>query len=216
MSVGGEKDLTGEDIDRALSALDGEFAKSELLMSLAPIRFMVTGGTLAVQYFHARTATKDVDCLTDPNIDAAEIYRQEISSAVRNVAQLLGLRQDWFNDEVKIFVQMNKRMDLFLRAIEQGIVIFRGVNLVLYAATMEWQLESKLRRIANGMNRRGEIKDISDAIVLVRHLKGDGPPLSQEYVAGLNFNGWELTTSRGMERVRKEYVRVYGEIGIAE
>ncbi|KAI1757055.1 hypothetical protein F4782DRAFT_481090 [Xylaria castorea] len=66
------------DIQEALSALDKEFGKSDLLMGLAPIRFMTSGGTLAVKYFHVRTTTKDVDCFTDPNVDAAEDYREEI------------------------------------------------------------------------------------------------------------------------------------------
>ncbi|KAJ2967842.1 hypothetical protein NUW58_g10351 [Xylaria curta] len=211
-----EKELSHEDIDRALGALDQEFAKSDLLMSLAPIRFMASGGALAVKYFHVRMTTKDVDCLTDPNVDAAEDYREEIILAIQRVAEDLSLKNDWFNDELKGFVRTEKRMDLFLQAVEQGIVIFQGVNLVVYAARMDWQLERKLRRIAEGTNRRGETKDISDAIALVKHIKGDGPPLTREYLEGLNFNGWEQSMYRGIEKVRKEYVRVYGEAGISE
>ncbi|KAI0457679.1 hypothetical protein F5B21DRAFT_68109 [Xylaria acuta] len=204
------------DFQEALSALDDEFGKSDLLMSLAPIRFMTSGGTLAVKYFHVRKATKDVDCLTDPNVDAAEDYRDEIILAVQRVAEALGIQDDWFNDELKGFVRTEKRMDLFLQAVDQGIVIFQGANLVVYAACMEWQLERKLRRIAAGTNRRGDVKDISDAIALVKHIKGEGPPLTWQYLEGLNFNGWETSMSRGIEIVRKEYVRVYGEAGIAE
>ncbi|KAI1438358.1 hypothetical protein GGR50DRAFT_425119 [Xylaria sp. CBS 124048] len=214
MSPGLKSQLTGEDIDRALTALDEEFGKSELLMSLAPIRFMVSGGMLAVQYFRLRTITEDVDCLTDPNVDTADIYRDEIALAVVRVAEQLGLERSWFNDELKIFIQMDKRLDLFLQSIDQDIVIFQGSNLVVYAAAMEWQLERKLRRIATGTNKREQAKDISDAVALVRHLKGNGPPLSRKYVEGLNYNGWELSMSRGIDRVRDEYASVYGEPGI--
>ncbi|KAI1177467.1 hypothetical protein F4777DRAFT_542183 [Nemania sp. FL0916] len=210
------KELGSEDIDRALSALDDEFAKSDLLMSLAPIRFMTSGGTLAVKYFNLRLATKDVDCLTDPNIDAADDYREEIHLAVRRVADALRLENDWFNDELRGFVRVDKRMNLFLRAVEQGIIIYRGNNLVVYAACMDWQLERKLRRIAAGTNTRGEAKDVSDAVALVRYIKGDGPPLTRQYLEGLNFNGWEVSMSRGIERVRREYIRLYGETGIAK
>ncbi|KAI0465822.1 hypothetical protein F4859DRAFT_347037 [Xylaria cf. heliscus] len=214
MAKGGE--VEPADIEEALSALDDEFRKSDLLMSLAPVRFMTSGGTLAVKYFHVRKATKDVDCLTDPNIEAAKDYHNEIIFAVQRVAKALNLKDDWFNDDLKGFVRTEKRMDLFLQAVDQGIVIFQGVNLVVFAARMDWQLERKLRRIAAGTNRRGDVKDISDAIALVKHIKGAGPPLTRQYLEGLNFNGWEPSMSRGIEIVRKEYVRVYGEAGIAE
>ncbi|RWA07872.1 hypothetical protein EKO27_g7235 [Xylaria grammica] len=211
-----ERDLNGEDIDYALSALDGEFAKSTLLMSLAPIRFVTSGGTLAVKYFRVRETTKDVDCLTDPNIDAAEDYRKEIISAIKRTAKALDLADNWFNDELKGFIRSEKRMDLFLEAVEQDVVIFQGANLVVYAARMDWQLERKLRRIAAGTNKRREARDISDAVALVKHVRGGGPPLTEEYLESLNFNGWEVSMSLGIDKVRKEYIRTYGETGIAE
>jgi hypothetical protein len=185
-------------------------------MSVAPIRFMLSGGTLAVKYFRIRKSTKDVDCLTDPNVDADGDYRHEIHLAAKRVAEALHLENDWFNDELRGFIRAEKRMDLFLRAVEQGIVVFQGANLVMYAAWMDWQLERKLRRIAGGTNKRGEMKDISDAIALVNALKGDGPPLTRQYLEGLNFNGFEVSMSRGIEKVRRAYIQVHGSIGIAE
>ncbi|KAI1757056.1 hypothetical protein F4782DRAFT_213280 [Xylaria castorea] len=113
-----------------------------------------------------------------------------------------------------MFVRVEKRMDLFLQAVEQGIIIFQGTNLVVYVARLDWQLERKLRRIAAGINRRGETNDLADAVALVHHLKGNGPPLTCQYLEGLNFNGWEPSISRGIEKVGKEYIRVYGEAGI--
>ncbi|KAI0548282.1 hypothetical protein F4679DRAFT_585650 [Xylaria curta] len=121
------QESSNEDIDRALSALDNESRKSELLMSVAPIQFVASGGALAVKYYHVRATTDDVDCFTDPNVDAAEDYRREIMLAVQHMADILGLEKDWFNDELKAF---NKRMDLLLEAVEQDIVVFQGTNLV--------------------------------------------------------------------------------------
>ncbi|KAI1288047.1 hypothetical protein F5Y03DRAFT_389258 [Xylaria venustula] len=187
-----KKELSAENIDHALSALDDAFGTSELLTSIAPIRFMTSGGTLAVKYFQVRETTKDVDCLTDPNTD-------------------------WFNDELKGFIQREKRLNLFLEAVEQNIILFQGVNLVVYAARMEWQLERKIRRIDARTNKRGEVKDIADAVALIRCIKGDGPPLSLDYLRSLNFNGWETpVSSRAIEKVRNEYLRVYGEFGIED
>ncbi|KAI1734498.1 hypothetical protein F4680DRAFT_340727 [Xylaria scruposa] len=211
-----EKELSKEDIERALSALDNEFGKSKLLMSVAPIRFVASGGALAVKYYRVRTTTNDVDCFIDPNVDAAEDYRQEIMLAVRHVAETFGFKHDWFNDELKAFVEVNKRTDLFLEAVEQDIVVFQGTNLVVYAARLDWQLERKLCRIVSDTRRKRGNRDLTDAVALVHHLKGDGPPLTRQYLEGLNFNGWEQPKSSGIERVRLEYIRVYGEVGIAE
>ncbi|KAI1810423.1 hypothetical protein GGS20DRAFT_186047 [Poronia punctata] len=211
-----KKELSSEDIDNALKALDDEFAASEVLMSVAPIRFMTSGGTLAVKYLKVRAATKDVDCLTDPNVDAADMYREEIAEAALRVAKRLRLQKDWFNDELKGFVRKERRMDLFLQSVEQGILIFEGANMVIYAARMDWQLERKLRRIAAGTNQRNATKDVSDAVALVRHIKGDGPPLTRDYLEALNFNGFEQSMRDGIDRVRREYIKVYGEAGIID
>ncbi|KAI0867230.1 hypothetical protein GGS24DRAFT_508167 [Hypoxylon argillaceum] len=212
-----KKELSAEEIDYALSALDDAFGTSELLTSIAPIRFMTSGGTLAVKYFRVRETTQDVDCLTDPNVDSAREYQNEIAQKVLEVARALRLETDWFNDELKGFIQREKRLNLFLEAVEQNIVLFQGVNLVVYAARMEWQLERKIRRIDAGTNKRGEFKDIADAVSLIRFIKGGGPPLSLDYLRSLNFNGWETPVSLpAIEKVRNEYLRVYGEFGIEE
>jgi len=199
----------------ALAALDAEVGESELLMSVAPIRLMCAGGCVAIKYFHVRGATKDVDCMLDPNVDAAEDYRNELLAAIRKVADRCNLTVDWMNDELKLFINRPKRLDLFLQSIEQNIVIYPGSNIVVYAADLEWSLERKLRRIeVAGKDVRTE--DLSDAVAIVRVLKNGGPPLSVEYLSSLNYNGFEFVLGKGIETAKEEYERVYGEVGIAE
>ena len=124
---------------------------------------MCSGGCLAVTFFHVRSATKDVDCLIDPNIDVAEEYRQDLLSLVRDVAKARDLEDDWLNDELKLFIVRPKRLDLFLKSVQQNIVIYGGENIVIYAVSLEWALESKIRRVATGGVRR---KDVSDAVAI--------------------------------------------------
>ena len=202
-------------LDLALDALDVEVGRSELLMSVAPIRMMCVGGCVAVKILQVRSATKDVNCLLDPNIDAALDYRNALFAAIRSVADECGLMADWMNDDFKGFIKRPKRMGLFLRSVEQNIIVYAGTNVVLYAAALEWSLERKLRRIeAAGMRARAE--DMSDALALVRVLKKNGPPLSVEYLSKLNYNGFESVLGWGIGRAKKEYERVYGEVGIAD
>ncbi|KAJ8130496.1 hypothetical protein O1611_g3135 [Lasiodiplodia mahajangana] len=173
-------ELRSEDIDRALSALNHEFGRSEMLMSLAPIRFMAAGGLVAVKYFDVRETTTDIDCFADPNVDRAEKYRGEIMDAVERVAETLGLDAGWFNDKLKVFIKAEKRLELFLQSVSQGIIIFKGPNLEVYAAPIEWQLECKLCRIQACTATRDIFLDVLDALALIKHKKGDGPPLARE------------------------------------
>lgn len=173
-------------LDLAFGALDAEVGKSELLTSLAPVRLTCAGGCVAVKYFQLRSATKDVDCLLDPNIDAVEDYRNDFLDAVRKAADKCGLMGDWMNDEVKLFISRPKRLDLFLQSVEQHIVIYDGTNIVVYVANLEWMLERKLRRV-EGAGRNAREQDLSDAVAMVRALKNGGPPLGVDYLSRLNY-----------------------------
>ncbi|KAK8038074.1 hypothetical protein PG994_014841 [Apiospora phragmitis] len=209
-------ELTAEDIDVALHALDAMFGESPLLMSVAPIRFMVVGGTMAVKYFQVRSMTKDVDYLTDPNIDSDKMYRAEIRTAVQRVANQLDMEEDWFNDEVKLWIHAPKRLGLFLESVEQNIVIFQGASMTIYAARLDWQLERKLRRITNGKQTAQSNKDISDAVAILSYLKGDGPPLRAADLEAMNFNGFEGSMSKGVKKVKEEYKKRFEEDGIVD
>ncbi|KAI0097481.1 hypothetical protein GGR51DRAFT_578033 [Nemania sp. FL0031] len=208
--------LGSKDIDRALCALDHEFARSEILMSLAPIRFMAAGGIVSVKLLDMRETTTHIDCVTDPNIDGAKKYRREIKGAVDRVAETLGLETGWFNDGLKVFIKAEKRLQLFLQSISEENVIFGGDNLKVYAAPIDWQLELKLCRIQACGDETGEMfMDILDALALIKHKKGDGPPLTRKYVEGLNSNGWGLYIPRAIETVRRLYAFIYEEVGIS-
>lgn len=197
--------------DIALAALDAQIGKSELLMSVAPIRLMSVGGFVSVKLFQNRNSTIDVDCLMDPNFDAVQEYRSEFWKAVRQVGVTLHHETDWLNDELRNFIQSSKRQDLFLESVEQDIIMYRGKNLKIFAGKMEWALERKIRRIANA--HRPRLKDIDDAVAVTRFIIEDcGGPLSGDYVEQLNRNGFDVANMRkGMAMVATRYMERHGE-----
>ncbi|KAI1247137.1 hypothetical protein MGN70_011023 [Eutypa lata] len=207
----GERELTTVEIDAALAALDAEIGRSELLMSVAPIRLMAVGGFVSVKLFQNRNSTIDVDCLMDPNFDAVQEYRTEFWRAVRQVAVTLNHETDWLNDELRNFIRSSKRQDLFLESVEQDIVMYQGQNLTIFAGKMEWALERKIRRIANA--NRPRLKDIDDAVAVTRFIiETCGGPLGADDVEQLNRNGFDVANMRrGMEMVASRYMELHGE-----
>ncbi len=195
----------------ALAALDVQIGKSELLMSVAPIRLMSVGGFVSVKLFQNRNSTIDVDCLMDPNFDAVYEYRCEFWRAVRQVAVSLNHETDWLNDELRNFIRSSKRQDLFLESIEQDIVMYQGQNLMIFAGKMEWALERKIRRIANA--NRPRLKDIDDAVAVTKFIIDScGGPLGADYVERLNRNGFDVANMRkGMAAVAARYMELHGE-----
>ncbi|CAJ2500457.1 Uu.00g033100.m01.CDS01 [Anthostomella pinea] len=101
----------------AFSALDAKVSKSELLMSVAPLRLMCAGGCVAVMYMNVRGSTEDVDILVDPNVDTAPEYQTAFAQAIRAVSESQKLQTDWMNDELK---GMEWSLECKLRRIESA------------------------------------------------------------------------------------------------
>lgn len=197
--------------------LDEGIGHSDLLLAVAPIRFITVGGMLAVSVFGNRDATKDIDFLLDPNVDAVQEYRDEVMRVIRDVAIAGNFSEDWMNDDFQIFVGRSKRPALFMQSVEQGVIAYQGRNLLVYAGRLDFALERKLRRISDPTDRARDL-DLSDAITLVHWIKGDGgPPLSFEFVQKLDENQMGMPIRReGIERAAKEYVKIYRHPGIVD
>jgi hypothetical protein len=196
--------------------LDDAIQASELLMSVAPIRFITLGGMLAVSVFQTRAATKDIDVLLDPNVDAVAEYRAEVLGAIHEVANKGKLSDDWMNDELRIFIRGSNRLQLFLQSVDQGVVAYHGRNFTVYAGRLDFALERKIRRVNDDIGRPRE-PDLSDAITLVHYLKCGDHPLSEDYVRALDENNIGLAPGdAGIRRVAREYLKVYGTQGIVE
>ncbi|KAK5988935.1 hypothetical protein PT974_10432 [Cladobotryum mycophilum] len=211
--------MTCDTMQRAMTLLDAEIAKSELLMSVTPIRLISVGGSLAVCLLRNRVASYDIDCVLDPNLAAVKEYADEFKEAVLNVAEDGGFGADWLNRQLETFISRDRRTDLFLESVDQGINVYTGSNLLIFAGRLDWALERKMRRVAHAQDRRGNKNvDIPDAAALVRYMVNQtNQPLSFEYIRGLNYNGFDVMPSdSAMMAVAKYYAETYGSVGLAE
>ncbi|POR36400.1 Uncharacterized protein TPAR_03404 [Tolypocladium paradoxum] len=218
MSSAGEP-MSYQDMERALTLLDAEIATSDLLMSVAPIRLISVGGSLAVRLCRNRTASYDIDCLLDPNVAAVSDYPEAFEALIAAVAEKGGYTDDWINQEMQVFISRERRIDLFLESVQQGITVYEGANLIIYAGRLDWALERKIRRVAHARDRRmRKDVDVSDAAALVRRVRRHGePPISFQYIRELNFNGFDVPpTDEAIREVADYYAQTYGEVGIAD
>ena len=204
----------------ALSELDAAMGESELLDSVAPIRLVSVGGSLAVCLFKNRESSADVDCILDPNIAAAPDYVAAFSEAVQRTSRQMDLPDDWLNRQVEVFVARNRVAHLFLESVAQGIVLYEGASLVVYAGRLDWALERKVRRVAHAQERRiRKNVDVGDAAAIIEFMtrRQDGKPLSFAFVRGLNENQFDVPpTDTALHQVASQYMAMYGTQGLVD
>ncbi|KAI5861529.1 hypothetical protein GGS23DRAFT_606122 [Durotheca rogersii] len=209
--------MTSEVMQRALSLLDAEISNSELLMSVAPIRLISIGGSLAVCLLRNRESSYDIDCVLDPNLAAVKEYADEFKAAVSKVARSGGFGQDWLNRQLETFIARDRRGALFLESVDQGITVYSGPNLTVFAGRLDWALERKLRRVSHARDRRGSKDvDIPDAAALIKYMVSrTNKPLSFDFARSLNYNGFDLKpTDEALRAVARHYGETYGAVGL--
>lgn len=186
---------------------------SEIVVAFAPIKLIVAGGFLAVNYLANRRATQDMDYLLDPEWAADDDIKTPLKDAIVQVARKLNFDNEWANEDLSLFVTKDARRRLFEQSEKQNIVLFRGKNLIVLAAPLEWALERKLRRIHSADRGRKAELDLSDALAFLRLLKArHGVLLDKEKIRTLNMNKFDVLPDRStMEIVEKHYRMKYGE-----
>ncbi|ATY65099.1 hypothetical protein CCM_05027 [Cordyceps militaris CM01] len=213
--------LTSEGMRKGLDALNEEIGKSELLMSVAPIRLISVGGSLAVLLCGNRNSSTDIDCILDPQVAENEEYAAEWTKVVADTAVAVNFYQGWLNQQLAIFIRRDKRRTLFLESIQQGITIYEGDHLIIYAGLLNWALERKIRRVAHATDRQREKNvDTPDAAAIIKLMASRdeyATPLTFEFLRGLNYNGFDVAPTDGAIReVAKFYEETYGNVGITE
>ena len=190
--------------------------QSELIAAIAPLRLVAIGGFLAVSLFRNRDSSVDIDCLIDPNVTAVEEYKVEVRNAIRDVAYENDLPPDWLNDEMAIFIARNERERFFLESVEQQLVIYDGEYLQVYAGSLIFALECKLRRLDHSADRDVEL-DLSDAIAILEYLTKHRQPYSTEFVKNLDANRIRYPIRiQAVQRVAERFVQVYGRQAIVD
>ncbi|KAL3469502.1 hypothetical protein BJX99DRAFT_69591 [Aspergillus californicus] len=205
--------LNAKDFELGLAALDSEMSRSEWLVAFAPIRLIAAGGFLAVSYLKNRETTGDLDYLIDPEFDGDDDIQRPLHEAVQSVADQLEFNDEWFNEAMSVFVTKKTRNTLFEKAEQQGIILFKGENLEIMAAPIEWALERKLRRMHCANRGRKTDLDLSDAIALLKRMKEqNNGPLDSELIRRMNLNGFDVIPDHGtMQRVANAYKEKYNE-----
>ncbi|KAJ5106149.1 hypothetical protein N7456_002824 [Penicillium angulare] len=205
--------LNAKDFEDGLAVLDDEMGKNPWLIAFAPIRLISAGGFIAVSYLKNRDSTGDLDYLIDPEFAGDKDIEGALKGVIISVADQLRYNRKWVNGEMGIFVTKKTRQVLFEQAIKQGITLFKGQNLEVLAAPVEWALERKLRRIYAADRDRKVEGDIADATALLKYLKerNDGP-LDLEEIRTMNTNGFDVIPDHTtMQRVADAYRRNYNE-----
>ncbi|CRL27977.1 unnamed protein product [Penicillium camemberti] len=205
--------LGSKDFEEGLLALDSEMGRDDWLIAFAPIRLISAGGFLAVSYLKNRESTGDVDYLIDPEFAEDKEIQNAFHEAVISVADKLHFTSDWINEAMAIFVTKKTRRTLFELAEKQNITLFKGENLEILAAPIEWALERKLRRIYAAQRDRKADLDLADAVALLKQLRtrNDGP-LDLETIRTMNVNGFDVIPDhRTMHQVAEAYRREYNE-----
>lgn len=198
---------------KALRHSINEMGRNVWLAAFAPIRLITAGGFLAVSYLKNRDSTGDLDYLLDPEFAGDANIQHALHDAIRSVAYRLKYNDEWINEAMAIFVTKKTRETLFEQAEKQGITLFKGENLEILAAPIEWALERKLRRIyAANRDRKAEL-DMADTISLLKHLRvRNNGPLNSESIRTMNMNGFDVSPDhRIMQRVADAYRRKYNE-----
>ncbi|EFE38595.1 hypothetical protein TRV_06729 [Trichophyton verrucosum HKI 0517] len=205
--------LDKRDFEQGLKALDEEMGKNEMIAAFAPIRMIAAGGFLAVMYLQSRNSTGDLDYLLEPEWAKDPDIQRPLKEAIFKIGERLFFDTEWANEDVALFVTSSTREELFRKAEEQNIVLFKGENLVLLAAPMEWAVERKIRRIyAVDRSRKAEF-DMNDCLAMLKCLRErqDGP-LDREYIRTLNVNSFDvLPDHQVMELIATAYRDKYHE-----
>jgi hypothetical protein len=113
--------------------------------------FVVGGAAMAIAY-GSRTATRDVDAIFEP--------KRVVYAAAKDVAESLGLPDDWLNDAAKAYApgpDANKRF------------IFEGEGLAVSAASPEYVLAMKL--LASRVDR--DVEDIRTLYKILGYTSAD-------------------------------------------
>ncbi|RWA09837.1 hypothetical protein EKO27_g5265 [Xylaria grammica] len=203
-------------MDRALDLLSHAIKKSDILMAVAPIRYISFGGAVSVKVFQSRESTEDIDILLDPSVESVTIYKDEIRRAISAAATKGNYESDWFSDACRLFIAEAKRPKLFQKSLQQNVVLYKSESLVIYAASFDCALERKLRRLDSNLADRDHSIDLSDAVSLVHALRR-AHPLRKDYVQSLDLNECRVPIQPSLvDLVASEYFLKHHQLGIVE
>jgi hypothetical protein len=189
-----------------------EVGRSKNLKKAGPIKLIAVGGFVAVTHFANRKSTHDLDYFLDPTLPNLFKLTAKLKKAINSVSNKASYSTKWANDSVGVYAAGDRRVKLFNDSIAQGIVIYSGKYLQVYAGQWEWILERKLKRIS----RAEREEDVQDCVTILKALTDKaGGPLSRDMIKGWNTNIFDPITDFAFARVGTRYHVEFGVEGFS-
>lgn len=125
---------------------------------------------------------------------------------------------DWANDQVMLFLSLLRDpKDLFDRSIQQGVVLYNGINLQIYAVLWLWVLVRKMKRLQmEGLPPR-EV-DWSDCVFITHQIIQDtGGPVRKTSLQEFDHTDREPPIfAETVHLVNQRVQQMYGVDGFAD
>ncbi|ROT38124.1 hypothetical protein SODALDRAFT_279063 [Sodiomyces alkalinus F11] len=186
-------------------------SKSKNLRAAAPIKLLSAGGFVAVTLFRHRQSTRDIDYIIDPAIRKLNKIKEKFQRAILAVAKQYELIGDWINPLMDLFTPGDIKRRLFRDSVGQGVVLWQGKNLIIYAAQWKWSLARKLKRIGSA-RRETDIKDAVEILAVM--VRENGGPLALGVVKAWNTIMHTPLDDYAIRSVADAYIRRWGIPGI--
>ena len=171
---------------------------------------------MSLKIFRNRETTKDIDFVLAPGQPNREKVLEKMQEAIIRVADKHNLVQDWMNNNAEGIVLSRVRNTVFANSIDQDYVLFKGNNLIVYAAPMDFMLARKLSIIARGNPRS---YDLSDAAYAQNYLNRQrGELLTRDeiraYCTGRDKFCEAVITDEAVKQLDDAYKEIFNEEGL--
>ncbi|KAL9585024.1 MAG: hypothetical protein Q9203_004423 [Teloschistes exilis] len=156
-------------------------ATSPILSQFLPVEIVASGGYVSLCALANRTTTRDLDYFIDPAAYGTLSARvqAELKRLITEVAGQLHFVSDWANDQVTLFLTLIRNpKELFDRSVQQGVLLFRGTNLHIYAVVWLWVLVRKMKRLQMEGQEPREVDWIDCVSIIQKMVEETGTPFS--------------------------------------
>ncbi|KAF5325390.1 hypothetical protein D9619_009885 [Psilocybe cf. subviscida] len=154
--------LTGDHIKSGFQALDTQLGKdAQLRREKRQIRIICSGGVCAVAYLRSRATTKDIDFYTPHPDDSREITYARYELNMHDARGRARYPDGWINCEMGAHINNLKGGEvLFANSVKNGVVLYTGEHLVVYAADWKFQFVGKVKRAFDNLEYAQEVGEI--------------------------------------------------------
>ncbi|KZF25558.1 hypothetical protein L228DRAFT_266024 [Xylona heveae TC161] len=205
--------FTAAEMGQALTLLDAELSKSKNIQRVSPVKIISYGGFVGVTHLQSYPLTESIEYILDPAILDKEKIRVKLQRGVKAVAEKHTLPIDWMNSRVELLAVGDSIFPLFGESEQQNVALFRGKNIIVYAAEWKWSLAHKLKRYGSELKSVDLLDAVAITKVLVPEMKAE--PLSRAWLRDLNKIVHTPIEEHVIDRVAYEFEQIHRYTGIS-